>query len=463
MVGYSNSLIYKISFNDDVKLLFIGGSTQPLYKKFYDLKKTKTSPFNKFIQDKYNGNFNNCNIDLIQTYNAEDKYDLEKKVLEIVLKYKEDGFILINDIELNINNTVKDKYQLWKTKNIEKLGEEKFTEQRNEYYKNYYNDKFKKPDIIIKKEKIELPDLKKYKTIDTTKYSSKPIYTDATIKQYNMIIKKIYLFYNKKEIDTDNEIFKYLNNKKYKSTIIVKTFKFLSKQIKDVIKTFPQYINSLFSIFIHIKGFKVMLKHLAPYKDYNIDEYYKSRNDYKPNEEIIKKVSFVKEDILNLLNEHSTLNNKYKLAFGLYSLLPIKRPNDYRIMKITNIDPLTDKNIDNKYNYIYKNNEGIVKMYFNKMKKKINNVLIIDFPKELIDYVDFDNTYLFEYSNTLYSINGLSKLITRVFKDIYNYPYNPTMIRKLYTTNIKDKDINEKKQIAKDMNHSLEQQLLYSY
>lgn len=86
-------------------------------------------------------------------------------------------------------------------------------------------------------------------------------------------------------------------------------------------------------------------------------------------------------------------------------------------------------------------------------------------PPELFNFIDFNKTYLFEYKNDIYSSNGFSKLITNTFNKIYKYPYNPTLIRKLYTTFIKEQNlhINQKKQIANVMNHSLEQQLLYSF
>lgn len=463
VVKYNSSVVFKVTFTDNDKLIYVDGSTQKLSKKMYDIKNTTSSPLYKYIHEHYKGNYDKCIITPIETYNAVDKYDLENKVLEYVLKYKDEGYTLINDIQTNIDKTVKDKYDLWKRKQIEKLGNEDiFKQNRNDYQKQYYNNTFKKPDIIVKKEKKELPLLQKYKNIDLTKYTKTPNFSETTIKQYTMIIKKIYLFYNKKDIDENNEIFKYLNNLKYKSILISKTFNFLKKNINDFIKQFPQYINSIYSIFIHINGFKVMLKQLAPYKDYINEEYYKHRNDNKPSEDVIKKVSFVKEDILKLLNENANLNNKYKLIFGLYSLLPIKRPNDYRIIKIINTDPELDDNIDKNYNYIYKNPDGVVKMYFYKMKVHKNKVLIVNLPSELSDYIDFNKSYLFQYKDGSYN-SGMSKLITNAFKKIYNYPYNPTMIRKLYTTYIKDMNINDKKEIANIMNHSLEQQLLYSY
>lgn len=174
---------------------------------------------------------------------------------------------------------------------------------------------------------------------------------------------------------------KFLNNKKYNSILISKSFNFLKKNINDCIKTFQQYINSIFAIFIHINGFKIMLKQLAPYKDYINDEYYNNRNDNKPTDDIINKVSFNKDDVLKLLSDNSfNLNNKSKLIFGLYSLLPIKRPNDYRITKIINSNPELDNNINKSFNYIYKNDNGIVNMYFYKMKVNKNKVLIIDIP-----------------------------------------------------------------------------------
>ncbi len=456
----SVGIIFKLYNVDNENIIYISGTTQTITKKLYDIKnKTKNSPFTKYVNDNLSGDFNKFKSKVIKEVPYNNKLDFEKDIYNEILIHIDKGFELINDIQTNKNLTEKNKTKVYfSKKSKEEL--DKIKEDNNKYQKSYYDKYIKDPNT---EEKIKLPNLKPLKELNLSNIQKKPNFSESTIKQYTFIIKKIYKFYTNTDIDDNNEIFKYLNNKNYKSTLISSSFKFLKTNIKKVINDFTQYIISIYSIFIHITGFKVMLKHLAPYKDYINDEYYKTRNDYKPPDEAINKVTFNKDEVIELLNKNNKLDDKFKLMFGLYSLIPPKRPTDYKIMKISKSNNISK--FDKSFNYIYKDTDNSIKMIFFKLKSKKNSNInpIITFPDELKDYINWNNEYLFQYNNDLYSQNGFGKLINNTFSKFYGYPYRPTMIRKIYTTSIKDLPINEKKEIAKIMNHSLEQQLLYSY
>lgn len=454
----SVAIIFKLYNIDNDKLIYITGTTQSISKKIYDIKhKTKNSIFAKYVNDNLDGDFTKFKSNIIKQVPYNNKLDFEKDIYNEVIAHIDKGFQLINDVIINKNLTLKNKNKVYLSKKS-KEELDKIKEDNNKYQKKYYDDNIKNSHDY---HDYKLPILKPLKQI--TILTKKPKFAESTIKQYTYIIKKIYKFYNDKDIDDDNEIFKYLNNLTYKSTLISSSFKFLKTNIKNVIKDFTQYITAIYSIFIHITGFKVMLKHLAPYKDHVNDEYYKTRNDFKPPDDAIRKITFNKPDVLKLLSDNDKLDNKFKLIFGLYSLIPPKRPNDYRIMKISKSNDITKFN--KSFNYIYKDDDDSIKMIFFKLKSNKNSYKNqpILFPIELYDFINWDNQYLFQFNNDVYSQNGFGKLINNTFNKFYGYPYRPTMLRKIYTTTIKDLPIDERKEIAKIMNHSLEQQLLYSY
>ena len=180
-----NSNIYsvtidKIFINDDEndissfqntendKIIYIGNTTQPLSKKFYDLKKeTKKSKcaFYNYIIDNYNGNFSKWKINLLENYNATDKQDLENKTNEYINKYIDDGYTVINKLYNECKTlSKKEQYEVWKNKQLE-LNPEEFKLKNIEKSKKYYNKNIKKPDIKIN-ETVIIPKLaksKKYK------------------------------------------------------------------------------------------------------------------------------------------------------------------------------------------------------------------------------------------------------------------------------------------------------------
>jgi hypothetical protein len=475
-----NSNIYsvtidKIFINDDendissfqntenYKIIYIGNTTQPLSKKFYDLKKeTKKSKcaFYNYIIDNYNGNFSKWKINLLENYNATDKQDLENKTNEYINKYIDDGYTVINKLYNECKTlSKKEQYEVWKNKQLE-LNPEEFKLKNIEKSKKYYNKNIKKPDIKIN-ETVIIPKLAKSKKYKKNT-NSNPIFADTTKTNYIYIINLIYNNYNTTPLDINHDIFNYINGNKYKAVNITKTFKFIKDNIKDIIYKYYTYINQLYSIFSHIRGFADVIKHLEPYKNFKNDTYIDNKHNYIPPDELLSKINFNDEEIINNIRA-SKLENNRKLVHCIFTLIPTKRPSEYRKIKIIDYDPTLNINIDKKFNYYYYKKIYIYNMKSNKNKE----ILIIDVPEIVDELINKNNVFLFQYKNNIngYTASGFNAFIKKTFNDIYNYPFNPNFIRRLYATYINKSSFNpiKRKEIAKIMNHSLTQQVLYSY
>jgi hypothetical protein len=98
---------------------------------------------------------------------------------------------------------------------------------------------------------------------------------------------------------------------------------------------------------------------------------------------------------------------------------------------------------------------------------KNKDILIIDVPDIIDELINKNNTFLFQYKNNIngYTASGFGAFIKKTFNDIYNYPFNPNFIRRLYTNYINKSSFGpvKRKELAKTMNHSLTQQILYSF
>lgn len=475
-----NSNIYsvtinKIFINDDEndissfentendKIIYIGNTTQPLSKKFYDLKKETKKfkcAFYNYIIDNYNGNFSKWKINLLENYNATDKQDLENKTNEYINKYIDDGYTVINTLYNECKTlSKKEQYEVWKNKQLE-LNPEEFKLKNREKSKKYYNKNIKKPDIKIN-ETIIIPKLAKSKKYKKNT-NSNPIFADTTKTNYIYLINLIYNNYNTTPLDINHDIFNYINGNKYKAVNITKTFKFVKDNIKDIIYKYYTYINQLYSIFSHIRGFADVIKHLEPYKNYKNETYIDNKHNYIPPEELLTKINFNDEEIINNIRT-SNLDNNRKLVHCIFTLIPTKRPGEYRKIKIIDYDPTLNINIDKKFNYYYNKKIYIYNMKSNKNKE----ILIIDVPDVVDELINKNNIFLFQYKNNIngYTASGFNAFIKKTFNDIYNYPFNPNFIRRLYATYINKSSFNpiKRKEIAKIMNHSLTQQVLYSY
>jgi hypothetical protein len=83
MPDYSKGKIYTIRFHNDNEI-YVGSTIQPLSVRFGGHKRKNNSAVYKYIYDKYDGDFENCYIELYENFSCETKEELCKKEGEII-------------------------------------------------------------------------------------------------------------------------------------------------------------------------------------------------------------------------------------------------------------------------------------------------------------------------------------------------------------------------------------------
>jgi hypothetical protein len=104
---YCNGKIYIIKFKNNDKHIYIGSTINKLnirfsnHKSSHLFKKNSTS-ITKYINNKYNNNWNKCYIELLMNYPCKSRKELQKKEFEIINKFnKNKKFKLLNVNGLN--------------------------------------------------------------------------------------------------------------------------------------------------------------------------------------------------------------------------------------------------------------------------------------------------------------------------------------------------------------------------
>jgi len=131
MPDYSKGLIYTIrSRNDNIKI-YVGSTTQPLYKRFYQHKKdSQTEKYiNKKLYIEVNNDWDNWYIELYENYPCNNKNELCKREGEVIREIGTlNKFIAGRDIkQYRIENTdkIKEKNKLYRIENANKIKEYK--------------------------------------------------------------------------------------------------------------------------------------------------------------------------------------------------------------------------------------------------------------------------------------------------------------------------------------------------
>lgn len=365
-------------------------------------------------------------------------------------------------IEKKPAKTTAERQRLWKEKQIERIGIDEFNKQQADKQRRLYNKKrnIDNPDDIKEKqEEIVIPKLKPFKK--RTQPIIKNEITEQTQKTYISFIKKFYKYYNKKELNEDNDIIKAIKNEKFSYKKVKESFSFVNEQFDDIIKTYNHKLNYVYAIFARIRGMTPFINKINPYQQQLQKNNEMKRQTKTINEDKVNKLKFEKEEVLKN-SSNTNLSYTEKLIYLLTMLLHPRRYDDYRIIKIVNKQP--NENNDTNYNYYY---EGKIYIYNSKsdtrseLEKQTSKIkYVIELPIEIIELINNDNEYLL---GNLYSQSYMSKLFANTFYKIYGIVYNIVEIRRLYITN-KNKDglsYFEKKEIADAMNHSIEQQAKY--
>jgi hypothetical protein len=314
---------------------------------------------------------------------------------------------------------------------------------------------------------------------------NKSILQPQTIKLYYNSFNKIYKNYTKNELSEifKTELLKLLSSDKYNLKIINKELEFLKKDLYNFIKILTKNeLQYLYSILTRIIGYAPIIKRLYPYMLQKQIEYQQSRTNIELKDiNYIKynKLSFNIDDVLQILNhfndnkiesDKNYLTSRDKLIFGLFMLLPVRRPIDYLRMMIIDKEPLTeDKILIHKRNNYYYNKT----FYYNRTKtKEIQKITVPDELDILIkNYINdrISGCLLLDNNNKQYNSSNLSIHIMRIFNKIYDISISAVELRHYYSTYInylvKQKELTEKehRKICDMMNHSYEENKKYAY
>ena len=222
---------------------------------------------------------------------------------------------------------------------------------------------------------------------------NKSILQPQSIKLYYNSFKKIYKNYTKNELSEifKSELLKLLSNDKYNHNIINKGLEFLKKDLYNFIKQLTKNeLQYLYSLLTRIIGYAPIIKKIYPYMLQKQIEYQQSRANIELKDvNYIKynKLSFNKDDVLQILNhfndnkiesDKNYLTSRDKLIFGLFMLLPVRRPIDYLRMMIIDKEPLTEDKI-----LIYKRNNYYYNKTFYYNRTKTKEIQKITVPDEL--------------------------------------------------------------------------------
>jgi hypothetical protein len=314
---------------------------------------------------------------------------------------------------------------------------------------------------------------------------NKSILQPQTIKLYYNSFNKIYKNYTKNELSEilKTELLKLLSNDKYNLKIINKELEFLKKDLYNFIKPLTKNeLQYLYSILTRIIGYAPIIKKIYPYILQKQIEYQQSRANIELKDiNYIKynKLSFNINNVLQILNnfndnkienDKNYLTSRDKLIFGLFMLLPVRRPIDYLRMMIIDKEPLTeDKILIHKRNNYYYNKT----FYYNRTKtKEIQKITVPDELDILIkNYINdrISGCLLLDNNNKQYTSSNLSIHIMRIFSKIYDISISAVELRHYYSTYInylvKQKELTEKehRKICDMMNHSYEENKKYAY
>ena len=314
---------------------------------------------------------------------------------------------------------------------------------------------------------------------------NKSLLQPQSIKLYFNNFIKIYKNYTNNDL-TDlfkNELLKLLSNHTYDLKIINNELSFLKKDLYNFIKPLTKNeLQYLYSILTRIIGYAPIIKRLYPYILQKQIEYQQSRTNITlkdVNYVKYNKLSFNIDDVLHILNHFNDnkldsdinyLTPRDKLIFGLFMLLPVRRPIDYLRMMIIDKEPLTeDKILIHKRNNYYFNKT----FYYNRTKTKEIQKIIV--PHELnlliINYINhrITGSLLLDNDNKQYTSSNLSIHIMKIFTKIYDISISAVELRHYYSTFInylvKHKKLteNEHRNICHLMNHSYEENKKYAY
>jgi len=280
----------------------------------------------------------------------------------------------------------------------------------------------------------------------------------------------------KTNLESFNNEFKIFNQKN-----IIKTLEKIAEHYKNVNNTIKNNITPFVNLFSRIDSFQNTYQVMT---NYNIDlnqKYVLVREDNEPtSDEELEKLKTVMdnydpktpEDTKKKIND-AELTSRDKFLASLYLLMPVRRL-EYKIMKLTN----TEKDLDENFNYLFIKNKKS-KFIFNKYKTaekggKIKSPVFgkqeLEINDDVLEYFkQFIKEFKIKTGDLLFgemSLSTYSKMVQDVMEIIFNVKkVGATTLRTIsssYNQQDTTKSVKEKKQLAKDMAHDLNTQMLYN-
>jgi hypothetical protein len=136
MPNYSKGKIYTIRFHNSNEI-YIGSTTQSLAVRFGGHKRRDNSAVYRLIQDKYDGNWQECYYELYENYSCNNKEELCKKEGEIIRLFKNDeNYDCINCVIIGRTKKEYKKDNPQMVKKYYQNNKDKILEKNKQYYKN---------------------------------------------------------------------------------------------------------------------------------------------------------------------------------------------------------------------------------------------------------------------------------------------------------------------------------------
>jgi len=393
---------------------------------------------------------------------------------------------------------------------------------RQKKYQQAYRDKLKeskepKPvkeneKIIVKSNKKELIEKKpqwynnliknypKFKINDKA-YIEHRAYTEKQIEDFVKKISKVLMIFNKKLDDKTKAIIvsilrgKNVEVGKYKTNLesfnkelnifnkknIKTTLEKIAEHFKNVGNTIKNNITPIVNLVSRIDSYNDVYQIMTNYNISLNNKYIEKRelNEVDSDEELEKLKTVMDnydpknpEDTKKRINE-AELDSKERFLASLYLLMPVRRL-DYKIMKLTN----TFDNLDENFNYLFI--KGKKSMFiFNQYKtaRKGGKVKSEVFGKQELEVNDDVLQYLKQYikdskiksGDLLFgemSLSTYSKMIQDIMEIIFNVKkVGATTLRTVassYNQQDNKKSVKEKRELADQMGHDLNTQMLYN-
>lgn len=309
--------------------------------------------------------------------------------------------------------------------------------------------------------------------VRTSKINKRDL-SQITQKLYIAFIKNFYKKHLQKNLEDNHSIIRAIKNEEFDNEEIKDTFEFLNKNFYDIIKNESEgTIRNLGYIFSRTTYDDLVCK-ILPYTIMYADNYRNRRKDTKND----FKIDFDNEiELINLIKEahlQKKMNLQEVILLSLLLFNPPKRLQEYQYCKIVKEKPT--KEMDKKWNYLYEDT-----MYINickndrRNKKEKDENDFKNISKLNMKYTQpFLNVFVFDYEererndfllNEYVPDNKISKILSSATMKVFERNIGIHELRRLYLTYKDEKGMRrtEREEIAKFMNHNLQEQNNYIY